>query len=146
VKKGLTVAMVHKGEFLTGFVLTELAAIVVFAPPGLLFFLSRRFGVAFPDFVWVLTIVYCCFAWSFSIFLEQMFVAELYRWHLRWEEAFTTAQQSGHQPPTLQEVPRPSVLDTLPDLAISIVRAEQQRFQPSGAKTTPSRNQDGDRG
>jgi len=85
-KKGLGVLKIHLAEFATGFALTELAAIIIFLPPSILFLISSEFEVTFPDFVWHITIIYCAFAWSFSLFLEQMFAAELYLWHLIWEK------------------------------------------------------------
>lgn len=125
IKRGLMVAKIHKGEFLIGFVITELAVVTVFTPPSILFFLAKHFHIHFPDVVWFLTIVYCCFAWSFSAFLEQMFVAELYRWHLLWEKSLIEAQRSGHKLPEFQDVRRPCILDNA-NLAITGVRAEKE--------------------
>lgn len=121
VKRGLAVACVHKVEFATGFTLTELASVVVFLPAGIVCILPRYFHIPLPDVVWIAVIVYCCFAWSFSVFLEQMFAAELYRWHLRWEKACMAAHQDGRKLPDLDEIPRPSIMDTRPDLAIALV-------------------------
>lgn len=116
VKKGLAVAQTHKVEFGTGYVLTELAGAIVFVPPAILFFVSSKFDVTFPDAVWFGTMVYCAFAWSFYLFLEQMFVSELYLWHLKWEKAVDIAVASGDFEPKLADVARPSVLDEVPDL------------------------------
>ena len=56
------------------------------------------------------------FAWSFTIYLEQMFTAELYLWSLKWEQAVHKAQQENKPLPELIDVPRPSILDEVPDL------------------------------
>jgi hypothetical protein len=116
VKKGLAVARTHKTEFVAGFILTELAAFIVFLPPAVLFILSGKFDVEFPEWIWFTTIIYCGFAWSFSIFLEQMFTAELYLWHLLWEKDCSIARSNGDEIPKLQDVKRPSILDSIPDL------------------------------
>ena len=108
MKKGIAVASTHKIEFATGFVLTELAAGIVFLPPAILFLLSGKFDVSFPDVVWFGTMIYCAFAWSFALFLEQMFVAELYLWHMHWEQEVTNAKASGRPEPALADVKRPS--------------------------------------
>lgn len=115
-KKGLGVLKTHLAEFTTGFALTELAAIIVFLPPGILFVISDEFEVTFPDFVWYIAIIYCAFAWSFSLFLEQMFAAELYLWHLIWEKECSIAKAENRELPKLREVKRPSVLDDVSDL------------------------------
>jgi len=116
IKKGLGVFRAHLSVFVTGFVLTGLAASIVFLPPALVFYLSVKMEISFPDWVWVTTIIYAAFAWSYSIYLEQMFTAELYLWNYKWEKAVAKAQQEGKPIPSLKDVPRPSVLDDVPDL------------------------------
>lgn len=116
IKKGLGVANTHKTEFATGFVLTELAAMVVFLPPTILFFVTAKLEITLPDIIWLLVILYCAFAWSFSLFLEQMFVAELYLWHIMWEKAVDKAIKNGEPEPILSDVKRPSLMDNVTDL------------------------------
>lgn len=116
IKKGLAVLRGNLSVFVTGFVLTWLAAAVIFMPPALLFILSDDFGVVFPTWVWVVTIIYIAFGWSYSMYLEQMFTAELYLWHCKWEKEVAKAQQEGRPIPTLSQVPRPSVLDDVHEL------------------------------
>lgn len=116
VRKGFAVLKTHLAEFATGFALTELAAIVVFLPPGLLFMAADKFELTLPDLVWYLTILYCAFAWTFSMFIEQMFSAELYLWHLVWERRCSTARAEGEESPSFRDTPRPSVLNGVPDL------------------------------
>lgn len=130
VKKGLGVANTHKTEFATGFVITELAAFLVFLPPAILFLISGKFEVDFPDFVWFGTMVYCAFAWSFALFLEQMFVAELYLWHLIWEKEVRLAKATFKPEPKLEDVKRPSVMDNVADLHLtSIGNQANKAFQ-----------------
>lgn len=77
VKKGLAIFRAHLSEFVTGFVLTDMVVIIIFLPPAILFCISDVLEVSFPDPVWIATIIYIAFAWSYSIYLEQMFTAEL---------------------------------------------------------------------
>lgn len=53
---------------------------------------------------------------SYSIYLEQMFTAQLYLWHIKWEKAVKKAREDGKEAPSLRDVPRPSVLDKVSDL------------------------------
>ena len=115
-KKGIAVFKAHLSEFVTGFVLTEAAAVLIFLPPAILFLLSEKFDVTFPDSVWYAAITYIAFAWSYSIYLEQMFTAELYLWNMKWEREVAKAQQEGRAIPSLRSVQRPSVLDEVADL------------------------------
>lgn len=115
-KKGLGIFRAHLSVFVTGFVLTGLAAAIVFLPPALLFSISDGMEIAFPDWVWVVTSIYVAFAWSYSIYLEQMFIAELYLWNYKWEKEVVKAQQEGKPIPSLKDIPRPSLLDDIPSL------------------------------
>ncbi|MDP2232365.1 MAG: hypothetical protein Q8K89_01925 [Actinomycetota bacterium] len=117
IKRGLGVATAHKTEFATGFVMTELAATIVFVPPGIVFLLSDRAGLQFPQWVWLATILYSAFAWSFTIMLEQLFTAELYLWHLLWRRECTNAAESGTAAPELCDIRPPALTDRLPSLA-----------------------------
>ncbi|EPC7661059.1 hypothetical protein ACR2Z6_001225 [Vibrio cholerae] len=121
VKKGLGIARSHKSEFGAGFILTEFAATIVFLPPAVLFNVSDKFDISFSDPVWFGVMVYCAFAWSFSLFLEQMFVAELYLWHLIWEKEVDKARSKGKPEPKLEDVKRPSVMDSVADLYLTNV-------------------------
>lgn len=116
VKKGLAVFRTHLTEFATGFVLTGLAEAIIFLPPALLFTISGKAEITLPDYVWYLTIVYIAFAWSYTIYLEQMFTAYLYLWHIKWEREANKARKENKATPSMREVSRPSVLDDVNDL------------------------------
>lgn len=116
VKKGTAVFKSNLSAFVTGFVLTGLASVIIYLPPALLFYISGELEVSFPDWVWVITIIYIAFAWSYSIYLEQMFTAELYLWNHKWEKEVAKAQAENRPIPTLNDIPRPSVLDEVNDL------------------------------
>ncbi|MGE5417204.1 MAG: hypothetical protein ACM3UZ_10770 [Acidobacteriota bacterium] len=114
-KKGIAVFKLRIKDFISGYLLTEMAATIIYTPL-IIVFVIRKAHFELPDIVWYLVIIYVGFAWSFSIYLEQMFVAELYLWHLKWEEACKTAQKSGKRLPSLNNVKPPSILDDVPDL------------------------------
>jgi hypothetical protein len=89
-KKGLSVLRAHLGDFASGYALTYAAAAIVFLPPWIIFELrtgrhSNPPLIHFSDSVWVVTTIYVGLAWSFCIYLEQMFMAQLYLWHMKWE-------------------------------------------------------------
>lgn len=120
-KKGLSVLRAHFGDFGSGYALTYAAAAIVFLPPGIIFELGKgRHGnpplIHFPDSVWVGTIIYVGLAWSFCIYLEQMFMAQLYLWHMKWESKVEKAKEE-HQPlPEFHSVGRPELLVKTPGL------------------------------
>jgi hypothetical protein len=115
-KKGIAVFRTHLAQFAKGFVLTEIIAFVLFLPPGILFSVSAKFDVQFPSVVWMVVIIYIGFAWSYSIYLEQMFTAELYLWNLKWEREVKARQLRGERLPELEEIPKPMLLDEVPEL------------------------------
>jgi len=120
IKKGLRVLTAHLGEFASGYALTYVAAAIVFLPPAIIFELGdSKHGaplVHFPDTVWAGTIIYIAFAWSFCMYLEQMFTANLYLWHLKWEKMIDLAKQQNQALPDFKDIKQPSLLDNVPDL------------------------------
>jgi len=60
--------------------------------------------IVFPQSVWVGVIIYIGFAWSFCMYLEQMFTATLYLVHLKWEEAVNAAKTQGKPSPSFRDV------------------------------------------
>ena len=113
IKRGLSVARTHAVEFSSGFVLTELAAAVIFLPPALVFLVADKTDIVLGDGVWVAVMIYCAFAWSVSILLEQLFTAELYLWDMKWRKACDEAKSQNKEAPALRDVPRPSILDNI---------------------------------
>jgi len=116
IRRGLAVAQSHKTEFAAGFLLTELAAAIVFIPPAIVFAIADNTDTVIGDGVWFSVIIYSGFAWSFSLLLEQLFTAELYLWDLKWREACVIAADKDLPSPKLRDVPRPSILDDKADL------------------------------
>jgi predicted membrane channel-forming protein YqfA (hemolysin III family) len=115
IKRGLSILKQRSFEFVSGYTLTYLAAAIVFIPPAIMFKL-RKEKVEFPDWAWVLCIIYIAFAWSYTIYLEQMFTAELYLRQLKWEKQVAAASKEGKKLPKFGEIFPSSVIDDKPDL------------------------------
>ncbi|MBI1977787.1 MAG: hypothetical protein HYS55_03445 [Candidatus Omnitrophica bacterium] len=123
IKKGFRILKAHLAEFASGYALTYAAAVIVFLPPAIIFELgtgqhSNPPLIHFPDSVWTGVTVYIGFAWSFCMYLEQMFTASLYLWHLKWERKVELAKKQGQPLPEFKDVERPSLLDNVPDLLV----------------------------
>jgi len=116
-RRGMRILRMNIGTFMTGFALSEIAAMIVFIPPAIILYISSEGKVKFPEWVWFTTLAYMALAWSYSIYLEQMFTAMLYLWHLNWEKAIGAAQAAGKPIPRLGDVRQPCLLDGINDLA-----------------------------
>jgi hypothetical protein len=120
VKRGLGALKGHVTQFATGYALTYAAAGVVFLPPAVILELGTgRHGnppmIVFPHWVWIAVIIYIGLAWSFCMYLEQMFMASLYSWQMNWEDAAIEAARRGEPVPAVMKIPVPQLLD-LPEL------------------------------
>jgi hypothetical protein len=100
----------------TGFSLTYLVASVLFLPVGIVTEAANEGVISLSATQWYLVIGYIGGAWSLSIYLEQMFVADLFLWHKEWEQAVEAAKQNGAAQPSMREVPRPTLLDDVASL------------------------------
>lgn len=135
VQKGFRIFKLHLYEFASGFVLTEFASFIIFFPVALMFALGiGKKGhspiIVFPEYAWYLAMVYIAFAWSYSIYLEQMFVAELYLWHKKWEREFEALRASGDMRPfSFYDVKRPSLLDDTPDLIENLPQRVKSKLE-----------------
>ncbi len=134
VKKGMGIFRLHLYEFTTGFALTELASFIIFFPFILMIMLgSAKEGrtpiIVFPEQAWYLAIVYIAFAWSYTVYLEQMFAAELYLWHIKWERQLNKLRASGDLGKlSFYDVKRPSLLDDIPDLIENLPISTQEKI------------------
>lgn len=120
-KKGLAVLRAHLKLFVSGYALTYAAAMVAFMPAAIMMTVGTgRHGhpplVHFPDYAWVALIIYMGFAWSLSLYLEQMFMAQLYQWHMAWQEAAAKATSAGEKAPSFDMIPQPDLLSRTPGL------------------------------
>ncbi len=73
----------HPLQFITTYTLTGFAALIMALPVFVVLLLDKH-GVAFSATFWAIVILYECIIWTLSVYLEQMSVALLYLWHLKW--------------------------------------------------------------
>ena len=123
-KRGFVILRQRKAEFIGGFTLSLAVEFIIFLPAGIMFMLSNK-GIEFPDWSWFICIFYIGLAWSYSIYLEQMFAAELYLWQMsyekevaRWSEKKRGYGEFKGDYPKFSEVRRPSLIDNIPDLKV----------------------------
>jgi len=105
----------HPAEFLGATMASGLVSFVVFLPAVLVI----MFVKTAPDYVWYLVILYTAAAWIFSMYVEQMTVALLYLWHMKWEKAVAAAESEGKPKPSISDIPQPSLLDDINEFAPS---------------------------
>lgn len=72
-----------------------------------------------PDYIWTLALVYTAFAWSYSIFIEQLFCAELYLWNNKWEKMKSKLPENEQAGFKLEDVEKHSIIDDVADLKAS---------------------------
>lgn len=114
IKKGLHILKAHLSIFATGFVLTEMAGITVFIPISILIvFAQWKYPIS--NYTWCAAILYSGLALSFVFFLQQMFAAQLYLWHLKWLKAAESAKASGQPLPKLKDIPEPVIFHDVPE-------------------------------
>jgi hypothetical protein len=119
-RRGIDILRENKGEFVRGYALTYVATFAAAVPAAFVILLgSSRHGtpvVAFAPWVWEGLIVYLGLLWSLSIYLEQLFMAQIYLWHLQWEAAVRTALDENKAMPELADTPRPEIFARSPGL------------------------------
>jgi len=130
VRRGYDVFRNNVAAVATGFSLTYLVAGVLFLPVGVLLEAANEGLVSLTATQWYLVIGYSGAAWSLSIYLEQMFVADLFLWHTEWEQAVAAAKRRGERPPPMREVPRPTLLDDVASL-------EERKLPGGGSAPAP---------
>ncbi len=92
----------HPVQFLTEYTLTGLAVLFMIIP---IFFIFKAddAGVQFSNSFWSMVILYESIVWILNNYMEQMSVALLYLWHVKWEK--------GGLKGSLSLIPKPSLLD-----------------------------------
>jgi len=79
----------------------------------------------FPPEVWVGVIIYIGLAWSLSMYLEQMFMANLYNLQMNWVKIAAIAKANGEKVLEFHQMPLSKLID-FPDLKISQEPAPQE--------------------
>jgi len=119
IKRGMQILKGHLKKFVGGYILTEVAAALVYLPAAILYEIHSRLHVQYPDWVWVTILIYLAFAWSLSMLLEQLYTADLYTWNAKWEHEcrkIKHAKGPKAKLPSLSKVKPPSLLDDTPDM------------------------------
>ncbi len=111
VKKGFAVLKGNKSGFVRAYLLSEAIAVIVFFPPALLFVITAKGKIVLPDTVWLATMLYVAIAWSYSMYVEQLYAANLYLWYMAWDKEAKLAKAMGDPVPALKNVKAPSLLN-----------------------------------
>jgi hypothetical protein len=116
VRRGMAVARRHKAEFGVGLMLSELAGAIAFLPCAGVG-VAYMSGVDVPEMAWLGAVALSLLLWTFVMLVQQLYAAELYVWHLLWEDASARSLAAGEAPIAPEAVTRPSLLDGVPALA-----------------------------
>jgi len=105
-------------ELASAFLFSEFVAVVLFLPPAILWIAQETEVLRVSTTGWMVLLVYEGLVWSFVVYVEQMFLANLFLWHKKWEVVQQQAIEKGTAIPALLDVPQPSLLDEVPDLLL----------------------------
>jgi hypothetical protein len=122
VKKGFAALRGHIQDFIAGFGLTYATTGIIFLPVIIVVEAGTPHKGSpplyhFPPEVWVGVIIYIGLAWSLSMYLEQMFMANLYNLQMNWFKAAELAKANGEKVPEFRQMPLSKLMD-FPDLKI----------------------------
>jgi hypothetical protein len=116
VRRGMAVARRHKAEFGVGLLLSDLAGQIALLPiTGVV--VAYMGDVELPQVAWLGAAALSLLLWTFLMLVQQLYAAELYVWHLLWEDAAARSVAAGEAPVAPDAVTRPSLLDGVPALA-----------------------------
>ena len=125
IRRGLGIARKHLVEMGTGFGLslaaTYLLSLVFISVPVIGYKMLHPGPVAgaalFAIMAYVIIVLLLITA--YTCYLEQVFCATIYLWHLKWERAAKAAAVQGGPEPRLADVPQPSLTDDVAELVVS---------------------------
>lgn len=106
-------------EFLIGFGELEFISAIVGVPLLLFLIANEHVKSLPPETLWTIIIIYMSIAFSFYIFLQQIYTAILYLWIIKWNKAVVIAIVNKQPIPTIKDVEFPSLVDDNFDLCIS---------------------------
>lgn len=117
IRRGISIFKSNLVQFTSGYVLIELVMALLILPAAFFGALDKEKILSLPDWAWIAIAIYSGVIWSYTIYLEQLFTANLYLWHKKWEAAVALAQQEGRPLPVLRDIPKPSLLDGINEFA-----------------------------
>lgn len=85
IGRGYRILKSHFVEMATAYVVTGFSGVLLGIPPFLVYYFALDYYTSTTSII--ITWLYIWFAWSFTIYLEQLFVAGLYMRHLAWEQS-----------------------------------------------------------
>lgn len=116
VKKAFRAVHSEFSEFASGFLTTGIVLLFIFLPPFMAFWMwsSGYAEIHIRNVVFLIIYVIC--ALSYAIYMEQLFMAQFYMWYRKWEEIAKKSLEIGREPPAMEDIPVPSILDRFNDL------------------------------
>lgn len=115
-KRGMTIISARTSNFIEGFVISLGVQFILYLPPSIMFYLSNKGNIEFDEIWWYLCIVYIGFAWSFTLYVEQLFGAELFLWQIKYEHECDIAKEKNQPIPKFSDIKKPLLLDEIDDL------------------------------
>ena len=115
-KRGVSIIGLRTSNFIEGFIISLGVQFIVYLPPSIMFYLNNKMNIEFSEIAWYICIIYIGFAWSFTIYVEQLFGAELFLWQKKYENAYEKAKKGNLRIPKFSEIERPKLLDEFSDL------------------------------
>lgn len=85
-RKGLDILKDIRTHFVVAYGMTGLFTVLILLPPALLYKLDDIFHLQLPEMAWIIVFLYVAFASSLGLIVEQIYVAELYLWHIDWRK------------------------------------------------------------
>jgi hypothetical protein len=112
-KRGVSIIGLRTSNFIEGFIISLGVQFIVYLPPSIMFYLNNKLNIEFHEIAWYICIVYTGFAWSFTIYVEQLFGAQLFMWQLKYEKAYNKAAKNNLRIPKFSEIEKPQLLDEI---------------------------------
>ena len=117
--KGMYIYKKYFASMATGVVLSRVLKFVIFLPLVIVIVIFSSTGTEIHEYVWYGLLLYTGLAWSYGILVEQLFTAELYLWHKKYQDQVDLAKEKGTKVPTsINDVSRPSFIDDIPDMVV----------------------------
>ena len=86
-RKGPYILGEVKKEFMVAYGMSGIFALTVMAVPGVIYYVDQKLTLNLPELFWVAVLIYMAFASSFSLTIEQLYVAKLYSRYMNRRKA-----------------------------------------------------------
>lgn len=133
-KRGISIVGFRTSNFIEGFIITLGVQFILYLPPSIMFIISNKTKIEFNDISWYFCIIYIGFAWSFTLYVEQLFGTELFLWQKKYENQCDIAKKNNKPLPEFSSIEKPFLLDEINDLEIiektSIKKENKEVFKP----------------